>query len=513
MKPPRIRTNVLANLAGNAWQAALGLFFPPLFARWMGIEAYGLVGFYASLNTLLSMLFDLSLSSTLRREVARLTLRQDAEARREMADLTRTFEVLFWALGAAFALAVGALAPWLSRHALNPEALSEADVVRSIRLMGLALGLQLAQSVYAGVLLGAQRQTLLNAFTVVTTTARNLGAVLLLTTVSASAPLYFASQAAAIFAGGVALAAVVRRATGASAGASFRLALARRDLRFTAGLWLVYPLSFVLTQGDRLIVGKLLPLAEAGRYSLAVTAANAVYFFCNPVVNAVLPRFTQLHEGGDRVGLTQLFRKASQALIVVMVPAVATLVAFRRPVLALWTPGDAIALHIATAFALRASASAVYGAAQAPQQLSIAAGASRFAASINAAGVLLFLPLEFVLVWRLGIDGAALGWLVTVSLQFVAWHFVIGRQKWLDDSPWSTLWYGALRPTAACALAVAVARYGLPAPAGKAPTLALCALLGLVATAAALLASRDLRPIAAAAGAQARARLFARRRA
>ncbi len=506
-QPSRVRTNVVANLAGSAWQAALGLLLPPLFARWMGLEAYGLVGFFTSLTSLLS-LFDLGLGMTLSREVARLSARPgDGEARREVADLTRTFELIYWAMGASFALAVFALAPWLSRHAINRSTLPEAEAAWAIRLMGVALGAQLGQTAYTGVLLGAQRQALLNAFQVATATAKHGTAALLLYSAPGSAVPYFAGHAGAALAGAAALAYAVRRSTGAAGGASFRIEIVRRNARYAAGVWLMYPLSFLLTQADKFVVGKMLPLEEFGHYALALTAGSAAYFLGGPIFSAVLPRFTQLFEAGDRAGLTQLFRKASQALVVLVVPAAATLVAYRMPLLALWSRSEATAAHIAPAFALRAAATAVHCALHAPYLLSLATGTSRFALAINGATVLVLLPLEVVLVARAGIEGAALGWLVAISFAFVAWHLVVRRRGWLDDALAPTLWHGLVRPAAASLLVVWLARRFGPLPAGKPQTLALAALVGALALAAGALASRDLAPLLAAGAGRAWARL------
>jgi hypothetical protein len=40
----RLRHNILANYAGNAHCALLSIALVPLYIRFMGIEAYGLVG-------------------------------------------------------------------------------------------------------------------------------------------------------------------------------------------------------------------------------------------------------------------------------------------------------------------------------------------------------------------------------------------------------------------------------------------------------------------------------------
>ena len=48
-----IRKNVIANLAGSGWTALVGVAFTPSYIKFLGIEAYGLVGFCIMLQTTL----------------------------------------------------------------------------------------------------------------------------------------------------------------------------------------------------------------------------------------------------------------------------------------------------------------------------------------------------------------------------------------------------------------------------------------------------------------------------
>ncbi len=62
----RLKLNLLANFAGTGWSTLMGLVFIPLYIRFMGIEAYGLIGFYVALQGGLQIL-DFGLSPTMNR--------------------------------------------------------------------------------------------------------------------------------------------------------------------------------------------------------------------------------------------------------------------------------------------------------------------------------------------------------------------------------------------------------------------------------------------------------------
>ena len=68
-----VKRNVLANYVGQGWSALMGLAFVPLYIRYLGIEAYGLIGVFAVLQACLSLL-DMGMTPTLNREMARFTV-------------------------------------------------------------------------------------------------------------------------------------------------------------------------------------------------------------------------------------------------------------------------------------------------------------------------------------------------------------------------------------------------------------------------------------------------------
>src|SRR4051812_47258251 len=65
-----VQRNVLANLVAGGWMGLLGLAMLPVYMHYLGVEAYGLIGFFATLQAWFLML-DLGLSPTLNREMAR----------------------------------------------------------------------------------------------------------------------------------------------------------------------------------------------------------------------------------------------------------------------------------------------------------------------------------------------------------------------------------------------------------------------------------------------------------
>ena len=156
----RLAKNIAANFVGSGWIALMGIIFIPVYIKFLGIDSYGLIGIYTSLQALFGLL-DIGLSTTLNREMARLSGQTDKAG--EMRDLVRTLEIIYWILGAAIAFAVILLAPLIANYWIQPGKLSTDTIQQAIMVMGLTIAFQFIFTFYSGGLLGLQKQILLNS--------------------------------------------------------------------------------------------------------------------------------------------------------------------------------------------------------------------------------------------------------------------------------------------------------------------------------------------------------------
>ena len=67
-----LKRNLIANYLGQGWTALMGLAFIALYIKFLGIEAYGLIGIFAVLSAWLALL-DMGMTPTVSREMARYT--------------------------------------------------------------------------------------------------------------------------------------------------------------------------------------------------------------------------------------------------------------------------------------------------------------------------------------------------------------------------------------------------------------------------------------------------------
>ena len=67
-----LRQNILASYISQAYVTLIGIVMVPVYLRYMGAEAYGLVGFFAMVQAWFQLM-DMGLTPTMAREAARFT--------------------------------------------------------------------------------------------------------------------------------------------------------------------------------------------------------------------------------------------------------------------------------------------------------------------------------------------------------------------------------------------------------------------------------------------------------
>jgi O-antigen/teichoic acid export membrane protein len=484
-----LKRNVIANFVGRGWTVATYLACTPLYIHFVGIEAYGLVGFFLTLVAVSSLL-ELGLSSSLNRELARLSAEPDGGD--DARDLVRMLEVLYWGLASLMGIVVVLIAPLLSRHWFSDSELSAGTIHTTIVLMGLVLVCQWPIALYSGGLLGLQRQVALNVSLVVMMTVRNVGALLVLWLVSPTIQAFFVWQLI-----GTALhALVVRRLLwtslpGTDHRARLRPQILSRVWRFAAGLSATSLLIVVLTQMDKVVLSKLLSLRDFGYYSLAALVASGLVYVFLPIFQAVFPQLSRLVALADERALSRLYHQACQLVAVVGIPIAAVIAVFSTEVMRVWTGDEVIVDHTHTVVTLLVTGTALNGLMNIPYALMLASGWTRLPFKLNLVAVIVFLPLLIVAADREGAVGAASVW-VGVNAGYVLLGIGLLHRRLLRGERLRWLAQDVAAPLLAAAAVVIPARLLFPS-AGTAVTVVLLALVLALACAASAFAAAATR--------------------
>jgi O-antigen/teichoic acid export membrane protein len=406
---PLIRKNIIANLIGSAWVALISIAFIPLYLHFMGMESYGLVGFYLTLQALFSVL-DMGLTATVSRELARLSSFPDKAG--EMRDLVRTLEVIYWAISLLILLFVALFAPWIASEWLNVTTLSNETVQLSLILMGVMIALRMPYGFYSGVLLGLQSQVLLNSIKIIVETLKSGGAVLILWLVSPSIVSFFIWQLMASIIGLCLMAAVSWQQLPSGGRSQFQFSILRGVWRFTAGMSGIAITAMILTQSDKIMLSKMLSLEVFAYYALASSVALGLYVIISPIFSAVYPKLSQLVANNDNNALIMLYHNSCQLMTVIVMPIALVICFYSENLLQIWIQDTDISSQAAPLLSLLIIGTAMNGMMNIPYALQLAYGRPKLIVYMNITAIIVLLP---PLMWAASVYGAlggALIWLI-----------------------------------------------------------------------------------------------------
>jgi O-antigen/teichoic acid export membrane protein len=411
--------DLLAGVLNSVWSALVGFAVVPLYLRYLGIEAYGLIGFFATTQALLQLL-DMGLAPTVNREVARHVALGNP---RGAGALLHTLTWVYWSVAVVIAIGSYAFAPWVAEHWLHSKALTPQALRESVALLGFVVACRWPIGLYQGVLMGAHRLATASAINMVMATMSALGAVLVLAFVSATVQAFFVWQAAMGLLYALAMRHAAWRALGGATGSRFDVEQIRRVWRFSAGMSGVAISAIVLMQLDKVLLSRILTLDGFGQYALAGVVASALYILLTPTFNVIYPRLSALVAQGNGNEVARLYRNGTRLLTAVLFPIAAGASVFSYELLLLWTGNPEVARHSSPVVSLFLIGTALNGAMHFPYALQLAYGHTRLPLLINGILLVVLVPLITVLALRFGAVGGAASWalLNTVYLLVGTW--------------------------------------------------------------------------------------------
>ena len=401
-----LRRNIFANLAGGAWIAVLTLAITPMQVNLLGMEAYGVIGFIAVLQIAIGVL-DLGLSSTVTRELAG----DHSSNRWRSQSLLRTAITIYWGLAIIIGIILFASAGSIASAWFHPKSVDIVELKHAIQVIAIFLALRWPIALYSGVLTGVQRMDILNVVKVSVFSLRLLGGILvLLAWRDLGAFLTWTAFSALVE---VLLYAVVTRQIVPAMNwrPGFSLNALRAVWGFSLSMSALAVLAMGITQIDRLLISKMLPLVDLGYYSLAYHAATAISLILSAISSAMMPSFAAAHGGGAWETLLRRYDDANRLTLYVTGFALFALLFFGEPLLAVWVNPDAAAgawralALLAGGFWMSAAVSNAFTVAVACRQVGLIL-------KISALSAVFYAPVLYWMISVWGIDGAGGAWLL-----------------------------------------------------------------------------------------------------
>lgn len=486
-----IKRNIIANYVGTAWSALMGFIFVPWYIKYLGAEAYGVVGISVVLQTYLSLL-DLGLTPMMGREMARFTA--GAHDAGGIRSLLRVIELIMWSTSAIAVLCLWMAADWIAGEWLRSETLPPAEIAHALRILAAVVGMRFIEGMYRGCIVGLQFQVMASVIASASATLRGAGAVAVLAWWSPTLGAFFWWQGTVSLVSMIVLAISAHRLL-PKAHPSLRagIALLNGTRRFAAGMLVSAVLVLLLSQTDKVLLTRLLPLAEYGKYTLSLAVAGCVTMAAAPIGQAVYPKITELYARGGGEPLARAFHRSAQLITVVSGSAASVLLAFADVLLAVWTSDPQLAAETTPVVRILALSTFLHATLQIPYYCQLATGWTSLSNWVNLLSLFVIVP---ALLWAVPAHGTLAA--AAVSLGLILIYFTIGApisfSRVMTGEMWR--WYSRdiLFPFAAACLAAGCIRLMMPLLPPSGATGALCAAVGgLFAAAAATLAAPEAR--------------------
>ena len=454
-----IRWNVVWNLFASIWLSCLNVALVPVFIRFMGIEAYGLVGFFGTIQAALNLL-DFGLSPAINRQMARYAVQP--EKRQEARDLVRTLEVGYWGLALLIGIGIFSLSYFMAYYWLQTVQLPKQVVQQAIMLIGLVAACQWPLSFYSGGLQGLQKQVLLSRINICAITFRFCGAAVVLWLVSPTVTVFFIWQAITSAAHTLAITFFFWRSLPMTDQAPrFRLGLVKVIGQFAGGMGAITVVTLILVQLDKIILSKMVPLEMLGYYTLAGLVSNGLAMLGGPIFHALFPSFSELVAKGDFRKLREIYHRGSQLMAVAVLPVAVTLAIFSQEVILLWTGDKSIAEYMHYVVIFLVLGTALNSLMSLPYALQLAYGWIGLTFYTNLLAIFVVIPSFIFFISLYGLVGAAIVWFMLNSMYLLVVIPTMHRRL-LPGEHWRWYLEDVGRPLAASILVGGIGRLLIP---------------------------------------------------
>ncbi|RYY71323.1 MAG: hypothetical protein EOO13_03580 [Chitinophagaceae bacterium] len=451
-----LKANIAANFLGNGFASLIALLFVPIYLKYIGGEGYGLIGIFASLQVVLSLL-DSGLSTTLNKELARLSMISGMQQR--MRNMVKTLGGIYWIAATVAGLIALVLSPLLAKYWVNPKELSVETVTQAFMLLSVSVIFQFLTGFYSGGLLGLQRQVMLNVQKIIFALLKSFGALIILA--------YFSRSVLSFFAWNLTITIIQSIVTRYTVWAYLpkqhsKDIFDRQEIKavwkFTTGMMGITLTAILFTQIDKIILSKILSLEAFGYYSIACTLGLMIFQITGPITQSYFPKLSAAVNFPNTEEIKRIYHQGCQMVSVIVVPVTATFIFFSKELIFIWTKSPVVTEHTWLITAVYAYGSGLNAYMTLPYLLTLSYGWTKLGIYQNMIFLILFIPLIIFLSLDYGALGGALAWASINTLYFfITPHLIHG--KLLKGEVYKWYWEDTIKPMLAGVIVVGLLKY------------------------------------------------------
>ncbi|WP_111885183.1 oligosaccharide flippase family protein [Acinetobacter sp. CFCC 11171] len=421
MADSSLKLNVLASYASQIYLVIISIAILPIYMKYMGAEAYGLVGFFAMLQGLFSLL-DFGLTPTISRQTAQYNA--GAETALGFRQLFRSLSVIFTGIACIGGGLLFYFNHYIAEHWLKLENLAMSDVLFCLQIMAICVALRWMTGLYRGVISGFERIVWLSVINIVIATLRFPGVLLYMYCFGFTVKSFFIFQlivAVLEFTILAFKAQILLPKLNQSARIGWSLQPVKPLLSFALTIAFTSSVWVLLTQLDKFVLSGILPLSEYGYFTLAVLVAGGILQIGAPISSAIMPRMARLHGEQKQKELKQVYLGATQFVASIVVTAGIVLAILAKQVLYAWTGDITLAEKAAPILQLYALGNSILTLGAFPYYLQYAKGNLKLHFIGNLVTAIVLIPAIIWAAKNYGAIGAGWAWVLIQATYVTFW--------------------------------------------------------------------------------------------
>ncbi len=436
---PTVSRNAFSNYIGQSYSMAVTLASVPVYIKYLGAEAYGLIGFFILLQNFTGLL-DFGLSTAISRQVARA--RATANGFAQFSNLLRAVELGFMVVAIVIIVLIYFNSDLMSYKWINPIALAQKDIAYSFQLMGLIIGLKLYSTFYRSGINGFEDQIWNNKATVIVNTLKYGGSSVILIFITQSITTYFEYQLI------IALIEIIllrHRFYKNTLNQAIDQHLEKIDwheilkiVPFSLSVAYTSAVVIIIMQLDKLLLSNTISLKELGYLNVISTITSLIIVITTPVFLAYLPKITVLMISKRIQEMTAAYTEMTKLVALITACTTAMIACNAQGIIYAITGSRAAQAWSSEVLVYYAIGTGFYVLGNVQYYLLNALGNLKLYVLGCTISLVFLTPAIFFIVQRYGVLGAGYLWMFYGLIWFILWGMLVHNKvmpkfhtKWL----------------------------------------------------------------------------------
>ena len=395
-----MRKDILSNYVAQIINIFLRFFLVPLYLLKLGVSAYGFIGFYFSIESIMVFLdFGMGVTS------AKILAEQYNEKPKSTLRIIRSVEFIYVLISFIIGVIIFLLSGVISRNWLVVDDLS-INVEKIIILMAILLTVSWPKSLYENFLIGRKMIIQKNVINISLNIIRTLVMIFTVVHLSGGIESYFYVMIATLFFETVILRITFFQKMGRTFNFASFLEL-KPLLKYTSGVGFFSILSLFVFQSDKIFISKFMPISALGIYNTSSVIPLAMFSLIYPITSAIFPRLVRMNSDGKA---KHIFQEWSLILGILCVLYFAFVTLNLPFIYTIWLGSEADYANIPISIFLMAG-TLIHSFTSISGSLLLANGHYRSVVIIYLVSVIIYL-LYLFLTANYGIKFISIGWLI-----------------------------------------------------------------------------------------------------